>query len=77
MRDLAHDVDHWRDWLDHDHGDHRIGDVLLEPGGDPIAQLDGGQAGGDNVAEERQRDFAIGTNLQRLRQLRVLVDLDA
>ena len=34
-------------------------------------------ARGGDVADQRQRDLAVGPDLQRLRELRVLVDLDA
>ena len=42
-----------------------------------IAQFGGGPALGGDVADERQRDLPSGRHLQRLRQLRIAVDLDA
>ena len=77
MRHLAHHVDLRRQRLDDDDGDRRVGDVLLERRRDRVAQLDRRVAGRLEVADERQRDLAVGPDLHRLRQLRVLVDLDA
>ena len=64
------------DRLDDDDRDDRVVDVLLQRVGDRVAQLDRRLAGRLEVADERQRDLAVRPDLHRLRQLRVLVDLD-
>ena len=73
---LAHDVRRRGGRLDDDDGDGRVGDVFLERGPDPVAQLDRRPADRFDVADERQRDLAVGPDLHRLRELRVFVDLD-
>ena len=73
---LAHDVEHRRNGLDDDDGDDRVGVVFLERGHERIAQFGGGPALRRHVADERKRDLSIRPDLERLRQLRITVDLD-
>ncbi len=65
-RHLAHHVDLAGTRFDHDDGDHRVGDVLLQRRRDRrrAAAIERA-AGRDDVADQRQRDLAVGPDLQR------------
>ena len=52
VRDFAHDVDDRRYRLNDDDGDHRVGYVLFQRACNAIAELDGREARGGNVADE-------------------------
>ncbi len=75
--DFSHDEEFGWHGLDDDDGDDGVRVVFLERRRQPVAQLARCCPGGGDVADERQRDLSVGTDLQRLRQCRVLVDLDA
>ncbi len=75
--DLAHHVDVRGDGLLHDDGHDRVGHVVLEHRRQPVAQFERREAHGGDVADERHGDLPVGPDLERLRELRVLVNLDA
>jgi len=74
---FAHHVRRRCGRFDDDDRDGGVRHVLLQRLRDVVAQLDRRETGGVHVADQRQRHFPVRTHLNRLRQLRILVNLDA